>query len=39
MNTETIVHPKLHHLGLTTANLKRCALGFSIAADVKRQIL
>jgi catechol 2,3-dioxygenase len=21
MNTETIVHPKLHHLGLTTANL------------------
>jgi hypothetical protein len=22
MNTETIVHPKLHHLGLTTANLE-----------------
>ena len=21
MNTETIVHPRLHHLGLTTSNL------------------
>lgn len=22
MNTETIVHPKLHHLGLTTSDLE-----------------
>jgi len=35
-NTETIVHPRLHHLGLTTANLEpmvawyRAVLGMSI---------
>ena len=36
MNTETIIHPRLHHLGLTTGNLEvmtdwyRKVLGMSV---------